>query len=62
VVETGGDMAVSLFIFIENKTDVTPYTDYYVGMGYGSAGWVLAGYSEDYTTTYNEEDYRMGRL
>jgi hypothetical protein len=62
LVETGGDMAVSLFIFIENLTDLTAYTDYYVGMGYGSAGWGLEGNDESYTTTFNEEDYRMGTM
>ena len=61
-VETDGDMAVSLFIVLNQKTSVTAYTDYYGSGGYGyrryGGGWGY-GYS---TTTYNESDYTEGTL
>ncbi len=60
LVEKGGDMAVSLFIFVQQKTDVTAYTDYNAGLGYRRAGWGM-GYGTA-TTTYNEYEYQVGTL
>lgn len=61
-VEEGGDMAVSLFIVVDQKTSVTAYTDYYGSGGYGyrryGGGW---GYGSS-TTTYSESDYLQGTL
>ena len=61
-VKEGGDMAVSLFIVVDQKTSVTAYTDYYGSGGYGyrryGGGWGY-GYS---TTTYSESDYLQGTL
>jgi hypothetical protein len=61
-VEEGGDMAVSLFIVIDQKTSVTAYTDYYGSGGNGysryGGGW---GYGSS-TTTYSENDYLKGTL
>jgi len=60
-VESGGDLVVSLFIVIDQKTGVTAYTDHYGTGGYGYYspwGWG-AGYS---TTSYHEYDYLVGTL
>jgi hypothetical protein len=60
-VESGGDLVVSLFIVINQKTGVNAYTDHYGTGGYGYYrpwGWG-AGYS---TTTYHEYDYLVGTL
>ena len=58
--ESGGDLAVSIFIVLENKTSVTAYNNYYGGYGagyrYGGWGWGM-GYG---TTTYQEYDYLVG--
>lgn len=58
-VETGGDMAVSLYIFVEQKSDLTAYTNYNSGMGYGRAAWGMGGTS---TTTVTEDNYMVGTL
>ena len=61
-VKENGDMAVSLFIVVDQKTSTTAYTDYYGGGGYGygryRGGWG-GGYA---TTTYSESDYLEGTL
>jgi len=58
--ESDGDVAVSFFIVIENKTSVTAYNNYYGGYGggyrYGGWGWGM-GYG---TTSYQEHDYLVG--
>lgn len=57
-----GDMAVSLFIVVDQKTSTTAYTNYYGTGGYGygryRGGWG-GGYA---TTTYSESDYLEGTL
>lgn len=58
-----GDMDVSLFIVVDQKTSTTAYTNYYGGGGYGrysryGGGW---GYGHA-TTTYSESDYLEGTL
>ncbi|MEA3479060.1 MAG: DUF4136 domain-containing protein [Bacteroidota bacterium] len=60
-VESGGELVVSLFIVVDQKTGVTAYTDYYGAGAYGYYrpwGWG-AGYS---TTSYHEYDYLVGTL
>ncbi|MCU4157115.1 DUF4136 domain-containing protein [Carboxylicivirga sp. A043] len=61
-VETGGDMEISLFVVVDQKTSTTAYTDYYSTgyMGYRRyrGGWGY-GYAE---TTYSENDYLEGTL
>ena len=61
-VKENGDMDVSLFIVVDQKTSTTAYTNYY-GSGYGGynryrGGW---GYGHS-TTTYSESDYLEGTL
>ncbi len=59
-VKDSGDVLVSLFIVIDEKTSVTAYTDHYGDRyGYGRGwGWGY-GYSQ---TTYDEYDYQQGTL
>jgi len=61
-VEENGDMEISLFIVVDQKTSTTAYTDYY-STGYRGyrryrGGWGY-GYAE---TTYSETDYLEGTL
>ena len=62
-VESGGELTVSLFIQLDQKTGVNAYTDHYGGSPYGygyGPGWGWGyGYS---TTTYHEYDYLTGTL
>lgn len=58
-IKIGGDLAVSVFLILENKTDYTAYTDYYGGYGYyyGTPwGW---GPSR---TTVSQYNYTLGTL
>jgi hypothetical protein len=68
VVEKDGDIIVSLYIVVDQKTGTTAYTNHYGGGGpygyYGGfrygAGWGWGmGYS---TTSYSEYDYLVGTL
>ena len=68
LVEEGGDMVVSLFIVVDQKTSTTAYTNHYNmgGYGYGSRwGW-YGGYGGmgmgTSSTTYSEQDYLVGTL
>ena len=62
MVESGGDMAVSLYIVVTQETSTTAYTNYHGGTGYRygrrGRGWGN-GYS---TTSYTENDYLEGTL
>lgn len=67
-VENGGDMVVSLFIVVDQKTSTTAYTNHYNmgGYGYGPGwGW-YGGYGGmgmgTSSTTYSEQDYLVGTL
>ncbi|TNF44615.1 MAG: DUF4136 domain-containing protein [Bacteroidetes bacterium] len=62
LVKENGDMAVSLFLVIDQKTSTTAYTNYYTG-GYGGYYRFRGGWGYGYTTTtYSEEDYLEGTL
>lgn len=68
VVESGGDITISLFLVVDQKTSVTAYTNHMNagGWGYG-AGW---GWHGGYggvgmgtsTTSYSENDYLEGTM
>ncbi len=68
LIERNGDIVVSLYIVVDQKTGTTAYTNhyggggpygYYGGFGYGAGwGWGM-GYS---TTSYHEYDYKVGTL
>lgn len=65
--EKGGedaDLAITLYLVLEQKTSTTAYTNYYGGGGgygrYGRGGW---GWGNGYSnTTYSESDYVKGTL
>jgi hypothetical protein len=60
LVQGGGDVVVSLFIVVDQKTSVTAYNNYYGMRGYGYGGW---GWGMGYgTTSYQENDYYEGTL
>jgi hypothetical protein len=68
VVESGADIAVSLFLVVDQKTSVTAYTNHMNtgGWGYGAGwGW-YGGYGGvgmgTSTTSYSENDYLEGTL
>ena len=59
--QSGGDITVSLFIVMDQKTGATAYTTHmgYGGWGYGPGwGWGMGATS----TTYNEYDYQYSYL
>lgn len=64
LLESGGDMAIALYLVVAQKTSTTAYTNYYgggAGRGYrrgGRGGWG-GGYS---STSYSESDYLEGTL
>jgi hypothetical protein len=61
-VESGADIAISLYLVVTQESSTTAYTNYYGGTGYRygrrGRGWGN-GYS---TTTYSESDYLKGTL
>ena len=49
--------------YLKDKTDITAYTDYYGGYGYGRYGWGYGPYGVGgATTTVSEYDYTEGTL
>ena len=62
--ESDADVAISLFIVVDQKTSTTAYTNHYGMGGYGGyyygPGWGWGGGHS--TTTYNEYDYLVGTL
>ncbi len=61
-VKENGDMEVSLFIVVDQKTSVSAYTDYYGGR-YGGYNRYRGGWGYGYAnTTYSENDYLEGTL
>jgi hypothetical protein len=61
-VAENGDMAVSLFIVVDQKTSTTAYTNYYGG-GYGMYSRYRGGWGYGHaSTTYTESDYLQGTL
>ena len=58
------DVAITLFIVVDNKTSTTAYTTYNGGMGYGMGrwGWGAGMGMGSATTNYSEKDYKEGTL
>ena len=57
------DLAITLYLVLEQKTSTTAYTNYYGGGGYGRYGRGGWGWGNGYgTTTYSESDYIKGTL
>ena len=64
--DSNPDVAITLYIVIEEKTSTTAYTNYNGGMGYGmGAGWGM-GYGGvgmgSSTTSYSTSDYQVGTI
>lgn len=61
-VESGGDMAIQLYLVVSQEKSVTAYTNHYGGGGYGryrrygGYGWGSS------TTSYSENDYLKGTM
>ena len=71
LVEKDGDLVVSTFVILEDKTSYQSYTNHYSGWAgygggwgyYGSAGFYGYGWSPGYnSTTYYSTDYTQGTL
>lgn len=61
IVESGGDVDVTLFVVVDKKTSTTAYTNYNGGYGYGGRwGWGMGAGMGSSTTTYSEDDYLEG--
>lgn len=61
-VDTNGDVDITLFIVVDQKTSTTAYTNYYGG-GYGGYGRYGGGWGYGHgSTTYSESDYLQGTL
>ena len=62
-VESGGDMAISLYVVVDEKTSTTSYTNFYGGAGYGRGRRGYGGWGNGHaTTSYSENDYLQGTL
>ncbi|TLX74991.1 DUF4136 domain-containing protein [Labilibacter sediminis] len=60
--EENGDIAITLFVVVDQQTSTTAYTDYY-GRSYRGYRRYRGGWGHGYaTTTYTEEDYLQGTL
>ena len=60
-VQSGGDIALSLFVVVDQKSSLSSYTNYYGGAGYG--GRMYGGWGNGFATTnYTESDYLNGTL
>ena len=60
--EEGGDLAVVLYLVVDQKTSIQGYTNYYGG-GYGRYGRYGGGWGAgSSSTTYTQEDYLQGTL
>src|SRR5210317_93128 len=63
--DQNADLAITLFLVVDEKTSTTAYTNYTGGMGYGYGwGWGMGmgmGTGSS-TTTYNQNDYHVGTL
>lgn len=64
-VESGGDIALSIYIVISKETSVTAYTNYYNYGGYGRYSRYGYGWGGGYgsaSTTYSQNDYLKGTV
>jgi len=53
------DLEIGVNIILEQKTNITAYTDYYRNYGYGYDGWGM-GYGSLSTARYHQYDYLQG--
>ena len=60
-VPDGGDVAITLFVVLDQKSSTTAYTTYNGGYGYGGRwGWGYGGGMGSANTTYTTDDYIEG--
>lgn len=61
LVDSNADVAITLYIVVEDKTSTTAYTNYVGGMNYGGRwGWGMG--MGGASTTYSQDDYKQGTL
>jgi hypothetical protein len=61
--DENADLAITLYLVLEEKTSTTGYTNYYGGPRYGRYNRAVWGWSNGYAnTTYSENDYIKGTL
>ncbi len=66
--KSGGDLIISIFVIVENKTSYQAYTNHYSfyggGWGYYSPGWAFGyGYGPGYSsTTLHKVNYKLGTI
>lgn len=61
--QAGGDIVVSLFVIVDQKTGTTAYTNHYGGYAGGYGYYPAWGWGGGYTTTtYHDYDYLEGTL
>ena len=61
-VESGGDLALSVYVVVDKKTSVSGYTSYYGGTGYRYGRYGRGWGNGHATTSYTESDYLQGTL
>lgn len=63
LVESGGDMGVSIYVVVDQKTSTSSYTNFYGGAGYGRGRRYSGGWGNGYaSTSYSESDYLQGTM
>ena len=65
LVDDNGDLVISLYLVVDQKTSITAYSSYYGGGGRGRYGYRRGGWGWGHgnsTTTYSESDYLQGTL
>ena len=61
--DSKGDLAITLYLVLEQKTSTTAYTNYYGGASRGRYSRASWGWGSGYaTTSYSESDYVQGTL
>jgi len=56
------DVAITLYIVVEQKSSTTAYTNYNGGMGYGYGRWGWGMGMGSSTTSYSQNDYLEGTV
>lgn len=63
MVSDNADLAITLYVVVNQKTSTTAYTDFNGGMGYGGRwgyGYGMGMGTVSATTSYSENDYQEG--
>jgi len=62
IVDENGDMVVSVFLVVDQKTSTTAYTSHFGGAGYGYGGFRGGWGMGSSSTTFTESDYLQGTM